>query len=245
MTRKRKDTKLPRNLVIHQWSHKWVSEGILTFSLTIEALCLEAPWKSEREGNWGLSVIRCFHWLSFLCVLSLVLFRSLRFYCLHLLPRCLLGLHLLQSPWDPRQDFWGNYAGVWSAGAGREPRWERPHRGDEQHPALQGRRLGRASFPPPSHQEKQPLPEQGRALIRLLLPRTVFWMLLLDSLSHPPCSMGTQRTPRRGGSFSPVALYSFISWTFSSVKGETKGTYLHFRRDWPLGEWQLCQLLLP
>ena len=174
MTRKRNDTKLQRNLGSFQWNHEQVSEETALLWWSLEGLCLQGYWKYDCEGT---------DWL--FCISSPVLLRCLRYHRLHCLPRYLLGLHLLQSSWELWQDFWGNYTSRWSVGADRKPWWERPHHGDEQHPAHEGHQcLRHASYPPPSHHEKQPPPEQvGRP--HQLVTQDCFWMLLLHSfLSH-------------------------------------------------------------
>ena len=161
------------------------------------------------------------NWLTLLfCISSPVLLRCLRFHRLHCLPRYLLGLHLLQSSWDPWQDFWGNYTSLWRAGADRNPRWERPHHGDEQHPAHEGhQRLRRASYPPPSRHEKQPPPEQaGRP--HQVVTQDCFWMLLLHSfLIH--ILDGRSEDPKAGVS-------RCVQWL---LKFSFLGHSLQFRRD--------------
>ena len=211
MTRKRNDTKLQRKsrkLPMKSWASLWRDCTVLMKSRGV------MPSRLLEIRLWG-------NWLTLLfCISSPVLLRCLRFHRLHCLPRYLLGLHLLQSSWDPWQDFWGNYTSLWRAGADRNPRWERPHHGDEQHPAHEGhQRLRRASYPPPSRHEKQPPPEQaGRP--HQVVTQDCFWMLLLHSFLIHTLD-GRSEDPKAGVS-------RCVQWL---LKFSFLGHSLQFRRD--------------
>lgn len=134
------------------------------------------------------------NWLTLLfCISSPVLLRCPTFFCrLHCLPRYLLGLHLLQSSWDPWQDTRGSTS-LWGR-CRQEQRWERPHHGNEQHPAHEGHQCLR-HFPTLLRHEKQPPPEQ-RETSSGCNPG-LFWMLL-SILSHPHTRWNAQRIPKLG-----------------------------------------------
>ena len=113
------------------------------------------------------------NWLTLLfCISSPVLLRCLRFHRLHCLPRYLLGLHLLQSSWDPWQDFWGNYTSLWRVGADWNPWWERPHHGAS---SPRGTPTPKTCLLPTS------LPSQKAALTSSGCNQDCFSMLLLHS----------------------------------------------------------------